>query len=401
MPPGGEVVAGGWFGTMGGVTASRIARWNGSTWSAVGTGMNDAVMALARLPNGEIVAGGYFTTAGGAGASHVARWNGASWQPLGTGFGGGLPFQSVRTLLVLPDGSLAAGGLFTTAGGVPANRVARWDGATWSPFGSGFAAGVVNALAINGAGQLHAAASFFSPQRVARWDGSTWSTIGGDVLGDADAIVCLPDGDVAVGGFFQTAGGVPVRNLARWNGTTWSSPQNGIDNRVLALAMGQNQLIAGGAFARTGAVASASFGRLATTCPTSVTSLPTACLGPAGPVVATADSRPWIGASLRTHATGFAPGTFAVVVGGTSLQNVLLSTLTPTGGAGCELFPAPDALAAVATVGGTASFALSIPDNLGLVGAPVWLQYLQVELPGGVWTGTTGSNGLAFTAGAF
>ena len=33
--------------------------------------------------------------------------------------------------------ALYAGGQFTTVGGVPAIGVARWDGISWSPLGSG------------------------------------------------------------------------------------------------------------------------------------------------------------------------------------------------------------------------------------------------------------------------
>ena len=48
---------------------------------------------------------------------------------------------AVYALAVFDDGlgpALHAGGDFTTAGGVAANRIARWDGGTsWSPLGSG------------------------------------------------------------------------------------------------------------------------------------------------------------------------------------------------------------------------------------------------------------------------
>ena len=33
--------------------------------------------------------------------------------------------------------NLYAGGYFTTAGGVPANYIAKWDGSAWSALGSG------------------------------------------------------------------------------------------------------------------------------------------------------------------------------------------------------------------------------------------------------------------------
>ena len=43
--PNGELVAAGYFPTVGGVTANSIARWDGSAWSAMGTWMG------ARLPD--------------------------------------------------------------------------------------------------------------------------------------------------------------------------------------------------------------------------------------------------------------------------------------------------------------------------------------------------------------
>ncbi|MFN9306725.1 MAG: hypothetical protein ACK6DT_11755 [Planctomycetota bacterium] len=72
--PNGDLVAGGSFTTAGGVAANRIARWNGSTWSALGSGMNSSVLALAMLPTGDLVAGGGFTTAGGQVSAYIARY---------------------------------------------------------------------------------------------------------------------------------------------------------------------------------------------------------------------------------------------------------------------------------------------------------------------------------------
>ena len=92
-------------------------------------GMNTYVYALAVGPDGSLYAGGDFTTAGGVAAHHIARWDGTAWQPLGSGMDGG-----VYALAVGPDGSLYAGGDFTTAGGVAANRIARWDGRVATPW---------------------------------------------------------------------------------------------------------------------------------------------------------------------------------------------------------------------------------------------------------------------------
>ena len=99
----GDLIAAGNFTTAGGVTVNRIARWNGETWSALGSGLNDAVGALA-VYNGELIAGGRFTTAGGVKANQIARWDGYQWQPLGGGVTGrhrtptSAPCLSTKTL---------------------------------------------------------------------------------------------------------------------------------------------------------------------------------------------------------------------------------------------------------------------------------------------------------------
>ena len=123
-----RLVVGGSFQAAGNVAANRIAVQDQASgaWSALGTGMNATVDALAVLPNGDLVAGGMFTTAGGVAANSVARWDGSAWSALGAGMNSG-----VWALAVLPNGDLVAGGMFTTAGGVVANRVARWNGSTW------------------------------------------------------------------------------------------------------------------------------------------------------------------------------------------------------------------------------------------------------------------------------
>ena len=75
---------------MGGVPAHYIARWNGSTWSAVGSGMDDIVHTLTIFGE-DLYAGGSFAYAGGTPASYIARWDGSSWSALAGGlFGAGL-----------------------------------------------------------------------------------------------------------------------------------------------------------------------------------------------------------------------------------------------------------------------------------------------------------------------
>ena len=64
---------------------NRIARWDGSAWSALGSGMNSTVKALAFDNSGNLYAGGYFTTAGGETVNRIAKWDGSAWSALGSG----------------------------------------------------------------------------------------------------------------------------------------------------------------------------------------------------------------------------------------------------------------------------------------------------------------------------
>ncbi|MDO9068001.1 MAG: FlgD immunoglobulin-like domain containing protein, partial [Deltaproteobacteria bacterium] len=48
----------------GGVSANRIAKWNGTTWETLGSGMNNEVWGLV-ASGSDVYAGGWFTMAGG------------------------------------------------------------------------------------------------------------------------------------------------------------------------------------------------------------------------------------------------------------------------------------------------------------------------------------------------
>jgi len=70
-----QLVAGGSFGVAGGQSAGRIARWEGTSWSALGGGIQGTVHALSTF-QGDLVVRGSFTQAGGQPAQSIARWTG-------------------------------------------------------------------------------------------------------------------------------------------------------------------------------------------------------------------------------------------------------------------------------------------------------------------------------------
>src|SRR5262249_49462451 len=148
-------------------------------WMALGSGMNSRVTALA-VSGSNVYAGGWFKLAGDTAANHVAKWNGISWSPLGSGLDGPPPPANPAVkALAISGTNLYAGGWFTS----PANYIARWDGSIWSALGSGMG-------------------GIASPEVL------TLAVSGSDLL---------------VGGQFTQAGGSAATNIAKWNGSVWSA----------------------------------------------------------------------------------------------------------------------------------------------------------------------------------
>jgi hypothetical protein len=291
--------AGGNFTTAGGVAANYIAKWDGSSWSPLGTGMNFTVLALAVFDDGSgggpaLYAGGEFSTAGGVPARYIAKWDGSAWSALGTGTSNTEPSTRphVFALTVFDDGlgggpALYAGGYFNTAGGLPANRIAKWDGSSWSALGEGVGIGTFPGLAVlsltvfddgsGGGPALYAGGRFSNAggivaKRIAKWDGASWSALGdgldvGTFPGpDVSALAVFDDGSgsgpaLYAGGFFGLAGSVPANDIAKWDGTSWSALGTGmVGGTVSALTVFDDgtgsgpALYAGGNFFGAGGV---------------------------------------------------------------------------------------------------------------------------------------------------
>ncbi len=248
-------VAGG-FDSAGGIRANYIAKWDGTAWSALSSGMNNVVEALA-TSGSDLYAGGPFVTAGGAPASQIARWDGVGWSALGTGFGAG---SYVQSLLATPNGiggtDVYVGGSFDTAGGMPANNIAEWNGGHWSALGSGMNLNVLG-LCTNGS-NIDACGGFYmaggnTANHVAQWNGSSWSALGSGVSGYEASTVCIHQTDLYVGGYeIDSAGGVSVHGLAKWDGVSWSPLGSGTNDYPRAIVVWGNDLYAGGLLTRAG-----------------------------------------------------------------------------------------------------------------------------------------------------
>jgi hypothetical protein len=232
--------AGGRFQMAGGTPAGGIARWDGTTWTAPGNGTNGQVLALTVFDDGTgpaLYCGGFFSMAGDTPANGIAKWDGSTWSPVG----GGVTYRQstgiVQALTVFDDGrgpALYAGGVFDTAGGVPADQIAKWDGSAWSPLGMSLVAEVESLAVFDDGNGPALYAGGYAGYCVTKWDGSTWSALGSGILcapGDVFALAVFDAGDgpaLYAGGNFRTAGDVPARNIAKWDGANWAPLGSGV-----------------------------------------------------------------------------------------------------------------------------------------------------------------------------
>ncbi len=252
------LVCGGWFAGGGGLVSPRLVAWNDTTWGSLTRGQGvDADPLAACVYHGQLVVGGWFNTAGEAPFSHIAAWTGTGWTPVGIGVND----SPVSALTTFGD-SLVVGGTFSVAGGVNASCIAVWDGIAWHPLGSGFN-GPVTALTVWN-GRLIAGGSFTksgsrTTSHVAVWLGTGWFPLQGGVDGPVSTLGVF-NGSLIVGGQFHTAGaGLAAECVASFNGNSWQALGSGLTlSGRTAWAQSQTvwngTLIVGGTFTSAGGV---------------------------------------------------------------------------------------------------------------------------------------------------
>ena len=221
-----QLYAGGFIDTLSGWNPGLgVLKWDGTAWVSLGgyaygvSGTNGFKVNAMVAYNGELYVGGIFQKAGDGSivANNIAKWNGTSWSALGTGANG-----EVRCFTVLGT-DLYMGGDFTSVNGVPANRIAKYNGSTWSAVGAGFDTTVFalgsyrNKLYASGIFEKSATDSM---HHIARWDGISlwtrvWSGIGYPGINLAGYALTQNDNNLYAGGYFTVAGTTNALNITR------------------------------------------------------------------------------------------------------------------------------------------------------------------------------------------
>jgi hypothetical protein len=226
-----------WNGDLVVAAPMQLYRWSDAGWTSLDCGINGTIRTLV-VYNGDLIVGGDFTIAGGVAANRVARFDGQDWHALGFGVNG-----EVEVLSTFGGQQLVAAGEFTVAGTGYANRIAAWNGSSWSRLGDGLNEDV---YAMVEYGNRLVAAGYFTSagpvivNYIAAWDGSVWSALDNGMNGSVRALA-VHAGLLVAGGVFDSAGTIPTGNVAAWDGADWSA-LSGLDGSVEKLAVVDGQL---------------------------------------------------------------------------------------------------------------------------------------------------------------
>ncbi|MEO1277523.1 MAG: hypothetical protein AAFV77_01015 [Planctomycetota bacterium] len=182
-------------------------------------------------------------------APGLARWDGERWSAVPGLDGPGLELNSrVITLEVLDDGTgpaLYIGGEFTSAAGLEAPFIAKWDGTSWTTFegpGSPSPGSKVTSIHVHDfgdgpslfvCGDLFDVATLTAPA-VLQWDGTAWIRPGSNLPGSTSGSALASfDGDLFVGGLEMGRDGERIPAIASFDGEDWSTPV-GENQRIIA-----------------------------------------------------------------------------------------------------------------------------------------------------------------------
>ncbi|MBK9096804.1 MAG: T9SS type A sorting domain-containing protein [bacterium] len=226
-----DIYIGGNFTTLNTANIQYLARWDGSQWSAVGTGVNGAVYALETDGNFNLYAGGDLTMAGGITAYHIAKWDGNNWSALlGSGGGNGVNGR-VRSIAIGNTG-VYVGGDFTIAGGTIAYFAALYNTAAtpddWQDLDIIWTIGNVSTIDVVGekifiGGGFHSVNGWPGDYIVQKDGAGSWEAMGSGSDLAVQKLIATTNAEVFAIGDFRTDAGPAASLIAKWNGSAWEA----------------------------------------------------------------------------------------------------------------------------------------------------------------------------------
>jgi hypothetical protein len=193
----GILFAGGAFTSAGEIVAPGISKWNGNQWDSLGSAVSGSgpaytwVYAISFDKSGNLFIGGDFSAIGSTIAENIAKWDGTGWSALGSGIG------TVNAIVSDPYGDLFIG---------TSHGTLRWNGNGWSALGLGADTGNIKALACDDSGNLYASGT--GGGHIAKWDGTAWSTLGSGVDGAISVLSVYDSTMLVGGNFLRAGAAV-------------------------------------------------------------------------------------------------------------------------------------------------------------------------------------------------
>jgi hypothetical protein len=217
-------------------------------WVSLPQEVNGTIFTMCEY-DGKLITGGWFTEAGGSSANRIAAWDGSNWSPLGNGvtFNGNI--ASVSEMIVYQN-ELYISGAFDTAGVVPANSIAKWNGSSWFSVGLGTNDfNTIHAMEIYN-NELYIAGTFDSingilANHIAKYDGVNWTNVSTGIHGNNVNDLHVYQNELYAVGVFDSAGYVHSNYITKWDGTEWDSLLYGVPYGNSAMIEWNNQLLVG------------------------------------------------------------------------------------------------------------------------------------------------------------
>lgn len=211
-------------------TINGIAKWNGTNWVSLGSGLQQGLPPYNNLLyphqflnfNNQLVVSGNFINAGGNAANGIAAWDGSQWNVFSSGF------NKVVYGMEIFNGELYVGGEFTQSGATALGCISKWNGSAWVDPGFQFSVSgmpgfnpyihslksIGSKLYIGGGfNRLSDLSGTHLSRGIVSYDGLNIDTLDGGVNSDVEAILPFQNG-ILVGGDFTIAGTTPVTNVA-------------------------------------------------------------------------------------------------------------------------------------------------------------------------------------------
>ncbi|QYK47644.1 MAG: hypothetical protein KF838_12730 [Phycisphaeraceae bacterium] len=243
-------------------SSSPIVRWDGEMYrtAKLPAPTTGGIWAMA-FHAGELHVAGSFVSGSGGLISRVARYDGVSWHALGSG----LAFEGKS--IVSAGGALHVGVVPTSSSGP---SVYRWNGAEWSGAGSGLGGATALSLAaLDGdvvVGTGLGTPYINVPMDVFRLSDGVWKALEGHlspVLRHATYSLSFHRGDlIAAGEQMMATTTRAVGGVARWTGRMWTSADDGLNGTVRSLLPDGDGIIACGSFTSIGGVSSPGIARI-------------------------------------------------------------------------------------------------------------------------------------------